>query len=69
MMNIEKYYEIQWYDNNYSGCWKFNNRFKTLEEAREFIDANRCLSGVDLRIVCKTKEVVETYNKENKNNK
>ena len=56
-------YEIEWYDNSYSGCWRFNNRFKTLKEAVDFIDSGRCISGVDLRIVCKAEEVIETIKK------
>ena len=50
------YYEIEWSDNNFTGCWKSNNRFKTLKEAIEFIDANKCPTGVELKIICKTEE-------------
>ena len=61
MKNYDEYYEIQWYDDSYAGCWKFNNRFNTLDEAKEFISSNRCVTNVKLRIVHKIIEVVKYY--------
>ena len=59
----KEYYEIQWFDNSYAGCWRFQNRFETLKEATEFINSNKCISGVDLRIMYKTEEIIEVINK------
>ena len=59
----KEYYEIQWFDNSYAGCWRFQNRFETLNEAKEFINSNKCISGVDLRIMYKTEEIIEVINK------
>ena len=59
--NREQWYEIEWYDDSYSGCWRFHNKFKSLSEAREFITSGKVISGKKLRIVYKTFEIIENY--------
>lgn len=60
------YFEIECYDESFTGCWKSNNKFNTLKEAVKFIDDGNCPSGVNLRIICKTEEQIEIYNRKNK---
>ena len=57
-MKIE-YYELQWYDNSYSGCWRFNNKFKTIEEAYAYVGRNKSIFKHGFRIVYKAEEVID----------
>ena len=63
MKNYEEYYIIEWYDDNYSGCWRCHNRFTSLEAAYEFINSGKTISGKKLRIVRKTFEEIEIITK------
>ena len=61
-MMKKEYYELQWYDNNYSGDWRLNNRFKTIEEAHAYVERNKSMFRNGFRIVYKAEEVIETWN-------
>lgn len=63
MKNYEEYYIIEWYDDSYAGCWRFNNRFISLEAAHEFINSGKTISGKKLRIVRRTFEEIEIITK------
>ena len=54
----EEWYEIEWYDDK-CDYWRFNNKFKTIMEAREFIMSDKVPSGKKIRIVRRTFEVIK----------
>lgn len=55
---MQGYYEVQW---NNNGVWQFNNRFNTLERAREHVEGYINTIKKDLRIVYKQEQVIEEY--------
>lgn len=52
------YYEVQWFN---KGCWCFNSKFNTLEEAQEHVNSYINTIQKDLRIVYKEEHKIETF--------